>query len=67
MKNIPKRACIYPKDIQCITGKSYRQSLRMIKQIKKVFNKEKEHLITIEEFCQHTGLQYEVVAHLIVG
>ena len=60
-----KRACIYPKDIQRITGKSYRQSLRMLKQIKKDFNKEKDHLITIDEFCDFTGINQDLVESFI--
>lgn len=60
-----KRACIYPKDIQRITGKSYRQSLRMLKQIKKDFNKEKYHLITIDEFCNFTGINQDLVESFI--
>ena len=65
MKNTLKRACIYPKDVQRITGKSYRQSLRMLQQIKRDLNKEKEHLITIEEFCQQTGINTEEVSWYI--
>ena len=38
MKAITKRICIYPKDIERITGKSYRQSTRILKAIKKSNN-----------------------------
>ena len=34
-----QRICVYPKDIQIITGKSYRQSLRIYHQIKRHYNK----------------------------
>ena len=67
MKNVLKRACIYPKDIQCITGKSYRQSLRMLQQIKRDLHKEKEQLLSIEEFCDYTGLKHEHVEPHING
>ena len=51
-----KRICIYPKDIQIITGKSERQCRNIINDIK-VFNKKQKHqLITIEEFCNYMGL-----------
>ena len=67
MKNVLKRACIYPKDVQRITGKSYRQSLRMLQQIKRDLNKEKEQLISIDEFCIYTGLKFEHVEPHING
>ena len=65
MNKMPKRVCIYPKDIQRITGKSYRQSIRMLSNIKTTLQKEKDHLVTIEEFCQHTGIDREEVSGFI--
>ena len=67
MKLENKRVCIYPKDIQRITGKSYRQSIRILQQIKTNANKQPNQLVSIEEFCTHTGLKYEQVEHLIIG
>lgn len=67
MNKASKRACIYPKDIQCITGKSYRQSTRLFRKIKEDLNKSERAFISIEEFCQYTGLQYEHIASHIVG
>jgi len=51
-----KRLCIYPKDIARITGKSYRQSLRIYNQIKTERGKQKNHLVSIAELAQHLGL-----------
>lgn len=65
MKNSPKRVCIYPKDIQRITGKSYRQSTRMIQQIKASYQKEEEQLVTIDEFCDFTGINQDLVESFI--
>ena len=59
MKTPPKRVCIYPKDIQLITGKSYRQSTRLLQQIKTSYQKEDEQMITIDEFCQYSGISKE--------
>lgn len=67
MKTASKRACIYPKDIQCITGKSYRQSTRLMKKIREDLNKSATAFVSIEEFCQYTGLQYEHIVSHIVG
>lgn len=50
------RLCIYPKDIQIVTGKSKRYSRYLIKKIKESLGKEEYQFITIEEFCHYTGL-----------
>jgi hypothetical protein len=67
MKIQMKRICIYPKDIERITGKSYRQSTRMMQAIRKSLNKLENELVTIEEFCQYAGLKIEQVEPLIFG
>ena len=67
MKSEPKRVCIYPKDIQRITGKSYRQSTRLLQKIREDLNKSQNNFISVEEFCQYTGLKYEQVEQHIVG
>ncbi|WP_072945710.1 hypothetical protein [Flavobacterium granuli] len=67
MKTETKRVCIYPKDIQRITGKSYRQSIRLMQKVKQDLNKLENEFLTIEEFCSCTGLKYEQVEHLIIG
>lgn len=53
------RICIYPKDIQRITGRSERFGRRMIERIKKDLKKERHHFVTIDEFCHYSGLQKE--------
>ena len=57
-----KRLCIYPKDIQIITGRSDRYGRNLIKKIKDYFKKEQHQVVSIEEFCQYMGLQQEIVA-----
>jgi hypothetical protein len=66
MKLVPKRVCIYAKDIQCITGKSYRLSIRFYQKIRKDLNKQPDELLSIVEFCQYTSLKYEQVEPLIL-
>lgn len=58
-----KRICIYPKDIARITGKSYRQSLRIYNNIKQINGKETYQLITIDELCKYLGLDYNTVCN----
>ena len=60
-----KRICIYPSDVQLITGKSERYGRRIIKNIKDDLNKQKHQLVTIDEFCEYMGLNNEKVQSLI--
>lgn len=67
MKREQKRVCIYPKDVQRVTGKSYRYARLLLIEIKIKLNKEEHQFISIDEFCVYTGLQLELVQPLIVG
>jgi len=55
------RACIYPKDIQCITGRSERYGRKLINDIKEHFGKQKHQFITSEEFAEYSGINLEIV------
>jgi hypothetical protein len=66
MKTEKKRLCIYPKDIQRITGKSYRQSIRLLQKIRKDLNKLENEFVSVEEFCSYTSLKHEQVIPLII-
>ncbi|WP_081694197.1 hypothetical protein [Flavobacterium suncheonense] len=65
MKTTPKRICIYPKDVQTITGKSYRQSARLLQRIKEEQNKPQSSLVSIDEFCEYTGLKKQLVENYL--
>ena len=65
MKTEIIRLCIYPKDIQCIMGLSYRQSIRYIHRIRAALNKKETEVVSVEEFCTYTGLKYEQVSNHI--
>ena len=67
MKIENKRLCIYPKDIQRITGKSYRQSARLLQKIRSDLNKLENEFVSVEEFCNYTSLKIEQVEPLIIG
>ncbi|MDI6049483.1 hypothetical protein QLS31_06545 [Flavobacterium sp. XS2P24] len=60
------RVCIYPKDVQRITGKTYRQARLYLNTIKDNLNKESHQLISIKEFCSYCGLQIEHVLRCII-
>ncbi len=66
MKTESKRLCIYPKDIQRITGKSYRQSIRVMQKIRVDLDKNDNELVSITEFCAYTSLIHEQVLPLII-
>lgn len=67
MKKEQYRVCMYPKDIQLITGKSYNSSLNLLLKIKKHLAREKHQFVSLEEFCNYTGLHVEEVAPMISG
>lgn len=56
------RLCIYPKDIQIITGRSDRYGRNLIKKIKEHLKKQQHQVVTVEVFCQYMGLQQDTVA-----
>ena len=60
-----ERICIYPKDVQVVTGKSERWGREIIKKIKTQFSKQDHQLVTIDEFCQYMGLNSNDVKHLL--
>lgn len=60
-----KRICIYPKDVQVVTGKSERYGRTIINKIKEHLNKEKHQLVTIDEFCDFMGFETGKVELLI--
>jgi hypothetical protein len=61
-----KRLTIYPKDIQIITGRSERYSRKLLEKMRAHFNRNKDGLITIQEFCSYTGLNHEEVEKRIL-
>lgn len=65
MKPRMTRLCIYPKDIQRITGKSERYSRNLLHSIKKSLQKTDHQVLTVEEFALYMGIPYEAVQHFI--
>ncbi|MCU7551808.1 hypothetical protein OCK74_21995 [Chitinophagaceae bacterium LB-8] len=55
-ENVPIRIVIYAKDISNITGRKERTARKIIAQIRRKYNKKPGDLVTIYEFCEHTGL-----------
>lgn len=55
------RACIYPKDIQSITGKSERYGRALLCKIKTYFGKQPHQFVTAKEFSEYSGIELETV------
>ena len=62
-----KRICIYPKDIQVLTGKSERYARKVVAQIRQHYDKSKYQLLTIKEFCDYMGLLEEEVKKALIN
>ena len=56
-----KRAIIYPKDIQRITGRSERYGRKMIQDIKSHLKKDDHQLVTIYEFSEYSGIDPDLI------
>ena len=65
MNPINTRICIYPKDVMVITGWTYKHSLREMTKLRKKLNKERHHLVTIEECCIDRGLRIENIRNML--
>jgi hypothetical protein len=61
-----KRSCIYPKDVQRITGKSERSGRRILQKIRMEQGKEEHQFVTIEEFAAYAGINQEIVREYII-
>jgi hypothetical protein len=62
----PKRACIYPKDIQRITGRSERYGRKLMQDIRTFLDKEPHQFITVQEFAEYSGINEEVIQQYII-
>ena len=51
-----KRLCVFPKDVQCITGKSKRYGRQLLADIKVLLCKEPHQFVTVYEFANYCGL-----------
>jgi len=61
MKVKLNRICIYPKDVQRISGKSEKSHRCLLKKIREHLGKEKHQFITTEELANYTGISLELI------
>ena len=57
----PDRVCIFPKDVQRITGRSERYGRLLLHQIRKHLDKQPHQFVTAKEFAEFTGVDLETV------
>ena len=55
------RVCVFPKDVQRITGRSERYGRLLLHQIRSHFDKKSYQFITAEEFSEFTGIDLKTV------
>jgi hypothetical protein len=48
------------KDAMIITGRKERAARKLLAQIRKKYRKKKGQFVTIDEFCEHTGIKQEI-------
>lgn len=65
-QTIPNRIVVYAKDIMNITGRKERAARALLAAIKKKFKKKGE-FVSVDEFCEFTGLKKESVREFLVG
>ena len=63
---VPNRLCIYTKDIQNITGKKERTARKLLSDLRQKLGKQKNELVSIEDFCSYTGLKEEHVTKFLI-
>ena len=62
---IPKRICIYAKDIMNITGRKERAARKLLAKIRNKYKKKTGDFLTVKEFCQYTGFDEETVNNFL--
>jgi hypothetical protein len=58
---VTHRIVVYAKDVSNITGLSPRTAWNLLAKIRKHYNKQKGQYVTLDEFCQYTGINKEEV------
>ena len=52
---------MYPKDVMRITGKGEKYSRNYLEKIRERLQKGDHQFVTVDEFCEYTGLKVEQV------
>lgn len=66
MKSIPKRLVIYAKDVEMITGRRRRAAQDILRKIRIFYKKEKNDLVTVDEFCEFMRMKENIVREFLL-
>lgn len=61
IKRPPQRIVVYAKDIENITGRKPGAARKLLRTIKKAFQKLPDQFVTAQEFSAYTGIEEEIV------
>ena len=65
VKKMPGRMFLRLRDIQNLTGMTYRTAIRIAKRIRAAYNKADHHPLTIDDYCNYFGVKEEKVREYI--
>ncbi len=65
MRTIPNRICVYPYDIELLTGHTIRQSRIIYNDAKAFFKKSKKEALTINELSGFLKIPIELIEPFI--
>jgi hypothetical protein len=60
-----KRAVIYSKDIEVITGRSGRYARKIMTRMRRHLGKQRHQLVSLGEFCTYMGLPEDEIAQYL--
>jgi predicted DNA-binding transcriptional regulator AlpA len=67
MSSENKRIIIRAKDIMIVTGLSRRTAYKILSDVRKVNQKPKRSLVTVQEFCLFTGIKEAQVEKCMIS
>ncbi|RMB60535.1 hypothetical protein EAX61_06855 [Dokdonia sinensis] len=59
------RACIFPKDVHCLTGRSERYGRKLLNDIRRHFDKQSHQFVTVKEFAEYSGIEEEIITEYL--
>jgi len=66
MTKAMKKVIITTGDVQNVVGIGERQARNVIAKIREYYDKERHQLITVKEFCDYYGVQYEDICSKLI-
>ncbi|MET6999498.1 hypothetical protein [Chitinophaga defluvii] len=61
-----KRAVVYSKDVEILTGYKGRTARRLLQKIREKHGKKRGGFVTVAEFCEYTGFDANLLYEIMV-